>query len=122
MGDFNAKIGQPRADEYLIMKSNGYGERNDRGQRLIDFALENKIAILNTYFKRKLNRTWTWRSPNGEYKNEIDYILSNRPGMVQNIDVLNLNFSSDHRPVRATITMSKIKKNRTGFKNKQTVH
>lgn len=119
MGDLNAKIGQPRDDEYLIMKPNGYGERNTRGQRLIDFALENKIAILNTFFKRKPNQRWTWRSPNGDYKNEIDYILSNRPGMVQNLDVLNLNFSSDHRPVRATITFIKMKMNRTGFKNNQ---
>ncbi|XP_028036627.1 sorting nexin-27-like [Bombyx mandarina] len=31
MGDFNAKIGQPRKDEHLIMKPNGYGERNQRG-------------------------------------------------------------------------------------------
>lgn len=119
MGDLNAKIGQPRSEEYLIMKPNGYGVRNQRGQKLIDFAVENKIAILNTYFKRKPNRKWTWRSPNGEYKNEIDYILTNKPGMVQNMEVLNLNFSSDHRPVRATITLAKTKKKRIGYNNKQ---
>lgn len=119
MGDFNAKIGQPKPDEYLIMKSNGYGERNQRGQRLIDFAIENKMSILNTYFKRKPKRRWTWRSPSGEYKNEIDYILSNRPATAQNVEVLNLNFSSDHRPVRATIILSNIKKSRVGFKNNQ---
>ncbi|CAH2100225.1 unnamed protein product [Euphydryas editha] len=39
--------------------------------------------------------------------------------MVQNIEVLNLNFSSDHRPVRATLTLLDAKKNRSGFKNTQ---
>lgn len=119
MGDLNAKIGQPRPDEYLVMKSNGYGERNKRGQRLIEFALENKIAILNTFFKKKSKLRWTWRSPNGEYKNEIDFILSNQPSMFQNIEVLNINFTTDHRPVRATITLSKHKKTRSNFSTYQ---
>ncbi|KAG6465037.1 hypothetical protein O3G_MSEX014898 [Manduca sexta] len=35
--------------------------------------------------------------------------------MIQNIEVLNLNYSSDHRPIRATITMEKIKKIRTSY-------
>ena len=110
MGDFNAKIGQPKQNEHLVMKLNGYGNRNLRGQRLIDFALENKTPILNTFFKKKPNKKWTWRSPNGEHKNELDFVLSNRPSMVQNIEVLNVNFSSDHRPVRATLGLDKIKK------------
>ncbi|GBP17384.1 hypothetical protein EVAR_8749_1 [Eumeta japonica] len=37
-GDFNAKIGEPQSDEQLVMKQNGYGQRNIRGQRLVDFA------------------------------------------------------------------------------------
>lgn len=115
MGDFNAKIGQPHPNEFLVTKSHGYGERNERGQRLIEFALEYKTAILNTFFKKKPNQRWTWRSPNGEYKNEIDFVLSNRPGMVQVIEVLNVNFSSDHRPVRATISLNKYQKNRSRF-------
>ncbi|GBP75351.1 Craniofacial development protein 2 [Eumeta japonica] len=53
MGDFNAKIGEPQNDEQLVMKQNGYGQRNIRGQRLVDFALENKLAIINTFFQEK---------------------------------------------------------------------
>ncbi|XP_059045531.1 uncharacterized protein LOC131841264 [Achroia grisella] len=59
MGDFNAKIGAPKDQEYIIMKQYGYGERNERGQRLVDFALEQKLTIINTYFKKKPNRRWT---------------------------------------------------------------
>ncbi|CAG4955827.1 unnamed protein product [Colias eurytheme] len=117
IGDFNAKIGQPRQNEHLLMKSNGFGERNQRGQRLIDFAFEHKLAILNTFFNKKPNQRWTWRSPNGNYKNEIDYVLSNQPNIFQNIEVLNLNYPSDHRAIRATISITKQKKKRTAFNN-----
>ncbi|CAH2092288.1 unnamed protein product [Euphydryas editha] len=119
MGDFNAKIGQPRKDEYLIMKTHGYGERNQRGQMLIDFALEHKLAILNTFFYKKSKQRWTWRSPNGKHKNELDYILSNHPNLCQNIEVLNVKFPSDHRPIRATVFITKQMKKRTGYQDKR---
>lgn len=116
MGDFNAKIGQPRRDEYLVTRPNGYGERNQRGQRLLDFALENKITILNTFFKKKPKLRWTWCSPNG-HKNEIDFILTNQPKLIQNMEVLSVNFPSDHRPVRTTLILTKYKKTRSSYKN-----
>ncbi|CAG4947891.1 unnamed protein product [Colias eurytheme] len=99
MGDLNAKIGIPKKEEHLIMKGHGYGIRNERGQRLIDFASENQLSILNTFFKKKPKHKWTWRSPDGAYKNEIDFVLSNRPRLFKNIEVLNINYPSDHRPL-----------------------
>nr|XP_032525339.1 craniofacial development protein 2-like [Danaus plexippus plexippus] len=117
MGDFNAKIGQPRKDEHLVMKANGYGERNRRGQKLIDLALELKLAILNTFFHKNPNRRWTWRSPNGEYKNEIYYVLSDQPNISQNTEVLNLNCPSAHRAVGATTAVTRQKKKRTACKS-----
>lgn len=56
MGDLNAKIGKPKKEEYLIMKPNGFGKRNARGQKFIDFAIEHKIAVTNTFFKEKKNK------------------------------------------------------------------
>lgn len=119
MGDFNAKIGKPQKDEYLIMKQYGYGTRNSRGQRLIDFAIENKLAIINTFYRKKEKRKWTWQSPNGQHKNEIDFILSNHPQQFQDIETLNINFASDHRPLRARISLNKPLKTRTKFVSKQ---
>lgn len=119
MGDFNAKIGKPQKDEHLIMKQYGYGKRNARGQRLIDFAMENKLAIINTFYNKRGKRKWTWRSPNGQYKNEIDFILSKHPYSFQNIETLSINFTSDHRPLRAKISLSKPVKTRTKYVNKQ---
>ncbi|XP_022816853.1 uncharacterized protein LOC111349834 [Spodoptera litura] len=115
MGDFNAKIGQPKQAENLITKSYGYGHRNRRGEKLIQFACENKLAILNTFFKKKNNRRWTWRSPNGKVKNEIDYILTNLEKYAQDIQVINIKYPSDHRLVRATFTLQSKRKNRKSY-------
>lgn len=46
-------------DENLILKKYGYGSKNTRGERLIRFACENKLAILNTFKKKKNSK----RSP-----------------------------------------------------------
>lgn len=59
MGDYNAKIGQPKQEENLVMKLHGYGDRNERGQKLINFAIENRLVILNTFFKKKSKNKWT---------------------------------------------------------------
>ncbi|XP_045457854.1 uncharacterized protein LOC123668105 [Melitaea cinxia] len=120
MGDLNAKIGIPKNEEHLIMKAHGYGIRNERGQRLIEYARENKLSILNTFFKKKAKNKWTWRSPDGANKNEIYFVLSNRPRLFKNIEVLNIKYPSDHRPIRATISYdTHLKKSRTKFTNYQ---
>ena len=53
----------------------GYGERNERGERLIGFAMKNKLLIANTRFQQKSSRKWTWLLPDGIHKNMIDLIL-----------------------------------------------
>ncbi|XP_052741056.1 craniofacial development protein 2-like [Bicyclus anynana] len=117
MGDFNAKIGQAKSGENSIIKY-GYGTRNGRGEMLIEFAFENNLPILNTFFKKKDKRKWTWRSPDGSTKNEIDFILSNLKGNVTNIEVIDLPFSSDHRQVRATLQLQTAhKKSRKNYGN-----
>lgn len=118
MGDFNAKVGQPKPEENFIMKKYGYGTRNERGERLVVFAKENKLSIINTFFKKPNNRRWTWRSPDGLTKNEIDYILTTLYNNVIDIQVLNINFPTDHRFLRVSMTLKKCKKSRAQYKNK----
>lgn len=73
LGDFNAKIGnQP---EVNIAGSHGLGERNEAGDRLIQFCQENRLRITNTWFMQPKRRLYTWTSPNGIHRNQIDYIL-----------------------------------------------
>ncbi|XP_072934750.1 uncharacterized protein [Epargyreus clarus] len=80
IGDFNAKIGKSSVDDHLkgIIGNHGLGDRNSRGQMLLDFCAENNISIMNTWFQQHPRRLYTWISPNGKYKNQIDYIMINR--------------------------------------------
>ncbi|MEG7522285.1 MAG: hypothetical protein M3H12_04185 [Chromatiales bacterium] len=48
------------------------GMRNERGDKLVEWATSRKYKITN---QKKAGRKWTWKSPDGEAKNEIDYIL-----------------------------------------------
>ena len=104
MGDFNAKIGQGNED---CLGKFGFGQRNERGDDLINFALAHDFKIMNTFFQKSENKRWTWRSPNHEIRNEIDYILTNKQSIVKNVDVLNqVNIGSDHRMVRCKIQIN----------------
>ena len=108
MGDFNAKIGQREEGEENIMGKFGYGERNRRGVRMVEFAMEHNLIVANTYFKKHKTRYWTWESPNGLYKNQIAYILCNQRGTVKNCEVItSVDIASDHRMVRATLKINK---------------
>ncbi|CAH2098211.1 unnamed protein product [Euphydryas editha] len=89
MGDMNAKIGKPECHERLVMGDYGYGNRNCRGKMFIHFCLQNKLKIVNTMFKKPKKLRWTWMSPDGKSMNEIDFIATNIPKNVQNLNVIN---------------------------------
>ena len=73
MGDFNAKVGQ-RGDE-LSVGMHGTGNRNERGERLVEWCEMNNFTIGNTCFQQPQRRKWTWKSPGDSTRNQIDYIL-----------------------------------------------
>jgi len=75
IGDFNAKVGKKLTVQEKYIEIHGLGTRNERGQKLLDFATAQNTKIANTFFKKQKTRKWTWRSPNSEQFNEIDYIL-----------------------------------------------
>ena len=45
------------------------------GQRIIEFYQENALVITNTLFQQHKRKFYTWTSPDGQYRNQIDYIL-----------------------------------------------
>lgn len=102
IGDYNAKVGKHTSGINSIGKF-GVGDRNDRGESLIEFAETHSLKIANTFYKKKESRKWTWIGPNGETKNEIDFILTDRLDTVKDITVLNKVRGSDHRFVRGRI-------------------
>ena len=53
----------------------GLGVQNEAVQRLTEFYQENALVIANTLFQQHKRRLYTWTSPDGQYRNQIDYIL-----------------------------------------------
>lgn len=119
MGDFNAKIGKRQPDDTKYIGNFGLGDRNDRGNILANYLDNEKLFCLNTFFQKKDQRKWTWRSPDGRVKNEIDFILSNNKNICRDTSVLNrFNTGSDHRLVRADIQINtKIERKKLLTKN-----
>ena len=48
---------------------------NEAGQRLIEFCQENALVIANTLFQQHKRRLYTWTAPDGQHRNQTDYIL-----------------------------------------------
>ena len=109
MGDFNAKIGIKEKNENLKwIGPHGMGIRNDRGERLLDFAANNKLLVTNTFFQKPASRYWTWESPGGAYHNQIDFILADEKSTIYNTEVItHVDIGSDHRMVRGKVKINK---------------
>ena len=73
IGDWNAKVGSQETPG--VTGKFGLGVPNEAGQRLIEFCQENALVRANTLFQQHKRRVYTWTSPDGQYWNQIDYIL-----------------------------------------------
>lgn len=78
MGDWNAKVGKQMPGEGGIVGSHALQtERNDNGERFVSSCAANNMAIVSTQFKHKDIHKYTWTSPDGRTRNQIDYITVN---------------------------------------------
>ena len=73
IGDWNAKVGSQETPE--VTGKFGLGVQNEAGQRLIEFCQENTLVIANTLFQQHKRRLYTGTLPDGQHRNQIDYIL-----------------------------------------------
>ena len=53
----------------------GLGVQNEAGQRLTEFCQDNALVKANTLFQQHKRKLYTWTLPNGQHRNQIDYIL-----------------------------------------------
>jgi endonuclease/exonuclease/phosphatase family metal-dependent hydrolase len=107
VGDFNAKLGKSEDDSETSIGNFSYEQRNERGDTLLNFLQQHNIFAVNSFFPGKPQQKWTWESADGITKNEIDYIITNRKSIVQNVKVLNrFTTGSDHRMVRAKVVIN----------------
>ena len=115
MGDFNAKVGITDKKETAIGRY-GLGECNEAGRRLIDFCEENELRIMNTCFEKTKRRLYTWTSPDGKYRNQIDYVLIKQrwKSMVRDVQTRpGADCGTDHELLVATLKL-KLKRLKRG--------
>ena len=76
IGDWNAKVGSQETPG--VTGKFDLGVQNEPEQRLIEFCQENTLVIASTLFQQ--NKTWlyTWTSPDGQNRKQVDYILSSK--------------------------------------------
>ena len=117
MGDFNGKVGDSKVDD--TVGPFGLGERNDNGERVVEFCKRHNLFATNTWFQQKRSAQWTWKSP-GEVdpvKNQIDYVLVDkrfRNGIQNSKSRPGADCGSDHNPVIITmkIRLQRVKKSK----------
>ena len=73
IGDWNAKVASQETSG--VAGKFGLGVQNEAGQRLIEFCQENTLVIANTLFQQHKKSLYTWTTPDGQHRNQTDYIL-----------------------------------------------
>ena len=98
-----------------------FGVQNKVGQRLIEFCQENALVIANTLFQQHKRRLYTWTSPDGRHRNQIDYILCSQRwrSSIQSAKTrLGADCGSDHELLFAKfrLKLKKVKKTTRPFR------
>ena len=78
IGDWNAKVRSQETPR--VIGKFGLGTQNEEGQGLIEFCHENTLVIANILFQQHKRSLYTWTSPDGQHRNQVDYILCGQNG------------------------------------------
>lgn len=108
MGDMNSKVGADNTQFEAVMGKHGLGERNENGEYLIEFCLQNNLIIGGTFFPHKSIHKATWYSPDGVTRNQIDHFAIARRWRKSLLDVCvkrGADVNSDHNLVLAVIQL-----------------
>lgn len=74
MGDFNAVVGEEK--DGSVTGKWGLGNRNERGERMINFCKQYDLCVTNTMFEMPKRRIYTWKMPGDIARYQLDYILT----------------------------------------------
>ena len=74
--DLNGHVGEGNSEEEDVMGRHGLGLRSASGERTVQLATANRLAIVNTYFKKRITRRAIYTS--GGLHTQVDYIMCRR--------------------------------------------
>jgi len=77
--DFNGHIGVEAGGYHTSHGSFGYGEINNGGVFVLDFAIALELLVVNLFFKKKETHLVTFKS--GSMKTQIDYFVTRADNM-----------------------------------------
>jgi Endonuclease-reverse transcriptase len=75
-GDFNGHVGTIRGGFERVHGGFGYGEQNQEGEDILNFAIAYDLMITNTFFRKKKSHLITFSS--GQHSSRIDFVLTRR--------------------------------------------
>ena len=96
-GDLNGHVGSEIDGFEGVHGGFGFGKRNMEGEMILETADALNLAVLNTWFKKKEKRLFTYE--NGECRTVIDYILSRKSErkMVKDVKIVRVECIKQHR-------------------------
>lgn len=108
MGDLNAKVGSDNTNRTRHMGTHGLGECNENGERFVEFCQNHDLTIGGTLFIHGDHHKYTWNSPDGTTKNQIDHLAISSKWRSSLLDVRNrrgADIDSDHHLVVAEVRL-----------------
>ena len=117
----NAKVGDDNLGVERTMGRHGCGTINNNGERLGDICADNSMVVGETLFLHPTTHKFTWFSPNGRNKNQIDHIAINgtwRRFLLDDRVRRGADVGSDHHLVTARIRLKlrRIYRQQTGHR------
>ncbi|XP_051791150.1 uncharacterized protein LOC127529918 [Erpetoichthys calabaricus] len=111
--DFNGHVGEGNSGDEEVIGRYGVKQRNEEGQRIVNFAKRMDMAVVNTYFNKREEHRVTYKS--GGRCTQVDYILCRRVDLKETKDckvVAGESVGKQHRMVACRMTLEIKKRKR----------
>ena len=75
LGNFNVEVGGENILKPTIGQESLHHDSNDSVIRLVNFATSKNLVVKSTMFPHWNIHKYTWTSPDGKIRNQIDHVL-----------------------------------------------
>ncbi|KAF6201218.1 hypothetical protein GE061_005665 [Apolygus lucorum] len=75
LGDINGRVGNNILGYEKVLGRHGEVTRNDSGKRLLQFCINNNLAVYNTFYPHKDIHKYTREEPTLQQRSLIDYVV-----------------------------------------------